>query len=179
LRTPPGKHFASVHAGIGGYLTRQNLAAVYHSLGRFTEAEKHFQAIVEEQPDYQPAWLGLGEIYLVQSRWDDLAELERKLALDAEGKMQATLLRARGFLARKEFAAARDLLEEVSIRHPARVEPRLVLSYVCLQEGKDWEAAEKALLAVLDVDPHHKEAQHNLNVLRRQQMKGEDRGQSR
>jgi glycosyltransferase involved in cell wall biosynthesis/SAM-dependent methyltransferase len=168
LRCPPGQHFASVHAGIRGYLTRQNLAAVYQTLGRFPEAERHYQAILEEQPDYQTAWLGLGELYLAQARWHELSGLEERLGGDAEGKFQARLLRGRGLLAQKEFAAARELLQALIAEHPTRIESRVVLSYTFLQEGKDWQAAERALLAVLELDPDHKEARHNLAVLRSQ-----------
>jgi Tfp pilus assembly protein PilF len=38
---------------------------------------------------------------------------------------------------------------------------------VLLQEGRDWEAAEQALRAVLKIDPNHAETQHNLALLLR------------
>jgi tetratricopeptide (TPR) repeat protein len=169
LADSPGKHFASVNAGIQGALTRQNLAAVYHTLGRYAEAERHWQGIVEEQADYPAAWLGLGEIYLAQGRWHDLPGVERQLQGNVEGELQASLLRARALLGRKEFAAARDLVQGVIARNAGRVEPRVLLSHVSLQEGRDWKAAETALLAILELDPQHKEAQHNLAVLHQQQ----------
>jgi tetratricopeptide (TPR) repeat protein len=163
----PG-HFASVHAGIQGYLTRQNLAVVYQKLGRFAEAEKQYQAILQDQPHYQTAWLGLGELYLAQRPWHDLAAISMNLQGDTEGNLQARLLEARRLLAQKELASARDLLHSLIAEHTTRIEPRLVLSHALLQEGRDWEAAEKALLAVLELDPDHKETKHNLAVLRKQ-----------
>jgi hypothetical protein len=45
------------------------------------------------------------------------------------------------------------------------VRPRVLLSHVLLQEGKDPAAAEQALRAVLALDPGDAEAQHNLQVL--------------
>jgi hypothetical protein len=45
--------------------------------------------------------------------------------------------------------------------------PRVLLSQVLLQEGRDWEAAERALRDVLSIDPHHAETKHNLSVLLR------------
>ena len=48
---------------------------------------------------------------------------------------------------------------------------RLVLSQALLQEGRDWQAAEKVLLDVLDLDPQNKDARHNLQVLRAQRAR--------
>jgi predicted Zn-dependent protease len=89
---------------------------------------------------------------------------------------EAAVLRARVHLARKEFAAARELLQRTIARAPEALWPRVILSHVELQEGRDWPAAEQALLDVLRVDPEHKEAQHNLAVLRAQQ--GRSQGSS-
>jgi hypothetical protein len=36
---------------------------------------------------------------------------------------------------------------------------------VLLQEGRDLAAAEKALRAVLELDPEHVQARHNLSLL--------------
>jgi hypothetical protein len=43
----------------------------------------------------------------------------------------------------------------------------VLLSQVLLQEGRDWEAAERALRDVLTLEPNHKETQHNLQTLLR------------
>src|SRR5262249_24407335 len=82
---------------------------------------------------------------------------------------EVALLRGRGLLERKEFAAARAALTGVIAARPRAVLPRLLLSYAYLQEGKDWEGAERALHDVLALDPAHQEALHNLAVLVRQQ----------
>jgi hypothetical protein len=44
----------------------------------------------------------------------------------------------------------------------------VILNHVLLQEGRDWDAAEHALLDVLSLAPDHAEARRNLAVLRRQ-----------
>jgi len=75
------------------------------------------------------------------------------------------VLRARSALTRKEFGAARQLLEETIGRHPRELWPRVLLSHVYLQEGADWQAAESALRAVLELQPDHAEARQNLTVL--------------
>jgi hypothetical protein len=51
---------------------------------------------------------------------------------------------------------------------PRALWPRVVLSHVLLQEGQDWQGAERALCDVLALDPRHAEAHRNLAVLRRQ-----------
>jgi hypothetical protein len=45
--------------------------------------------------------------------------------------------------------------------------PRVLFSQILLQEGRDWDAAERALRDVLSIDPDHAETKHNLNVLLR------------
>jgi hypothetical protein len=49
--------------------------------------------------------------------------------------------------------------------HPQAIWPRVVLSHVLLQEGRDLAGAEKALRDVLALDPNHAEARVNLAVL--------------
>ena len=72
-------------------------------------------------------------------------------------------------LARREFPAARRLLENTIARAPQAVWPRVILSHVLLEEGRDWAAAANVLHGVLELDPQHWEAQHNLAVLRSRQ----------
>jgi hypothetical protein len=52
LASPPARYFASVNTGIRGYLTRQNLTALYYDLGDFEAAEAQWRAFLEERPDY-------------------------------------------------------------------------------------------------------------------------------
>ncbi len=168
LRIPPGAHFASINTGIRGYLTRQNLAHAYQDLGKFTEAEYQWRKILEERPGYEPALLGLGELFLACKRWPDLEEAARLLEPFPGGKLKATLFRGRAMLARKDFDLARSVFSKMSAEFPEVLEPKVFLSYVYLQEGKDWDAAEKSLTAILTLDPSHEEARRNLTVLYRQ-----------
>jgi hypothetical protein len=82
------------------------------------------------------------------------------------------VVRARGHLARREFASARRLLEETIGRHPTAVGPHVFLSYVLLQESQDYGAAERTLRRVLELDPNNVEARRNLEVLLRQEKRG-------
>jgi tetratricopeptide (TPR) repeat protein len=163
-----GEHFASVDTGLRGYKARHNLAVVYQEQQRLAEAEAPWRAAVVERGDFQPAWLGLGEVYLTQQRWPELDEIVGRLSALPDGETEAATLRARGHLARRQFGRARAVLQGTIARHPEALRPRVLLSPVLLQEGQDWPAAEQALHGVLRLAPNHAEARRNLEVLRRQ-----------
>jgi glycosyltransferase involved in cell wall biosynthesis len=57
-----GPHFASVGAGLPGYLTRHRLAVLCLGHGRDGEAEGHWRAALAERPDFAEAWQGLQEL---------------------------------------------------------------------------------------------------------------------
>ena len=158
-------HFASVDTGLSGYKARHNLAVIYREKGRLAEAEEQWRAAVSEAPSYLPAWLGLGDLYISQARWANLDNV--LLRLDARSE-EAVGLRARGLMGRKEYRAARELLEEAIARFPDRVYLRTLLSHALLQEGRDWEAAEKAVRAVLALDSDNAGAKANLAALLKQ-----------
>jgi tetratricopeptide (TPR) repeat protein len=141
-------------------------AHTYLDLKQLDSADAEFRKVLDEKPDYQPGWLGLGEICLAQARWPELEDIARHVEQQHDGRLKATLLRGRGMLARKEFDPARKLLSELQTAYPECIEPKVLISHVWLQEGRDWQAAEEALLEVLRADPTHTEARHNLSVLR-------------
>jgi thioredoxin-like negative regulator of GroEL len=166
LEQRPGNYFASEEVGLRGYKTRQFLAEPYWKQDRLAEAEVQWRAALGERPDSEPAGLGLGELLLRQARWPDLEELLQRL--ESKGPQpKVGWLRARGQVQRKELAAARRTLERVISQDPQAVGPRVLLSQILLQEGRDWAAAETALRAVLTIDPQHAETRHNLGVLLR------------
>ncbi len=158
-------HFASVDPGLRGYKARHNLAVLYQDQGRLDAARAQWQAVVAERPDFTPAWLGLGELYLAMGLWNDLDAVTRRLRETPEANDDAALFQARALLKRKEFTAARAALEEPIARNPHALKPRVILSHILLQEGRDPHAAESALRAILAIDPAHAEARHNLAVL--------------
>ena len=95
---------------------------------------------------------------------------------DAGWEVEAGVLRARSHLARKEFAAAREILEAAITRAPREVHARVILTHVLLQEGRDDCAAEQALRGVLERDPQHTEAWRNLALLLNHQGRRETEG---
>jgi glycosyltransferase involved in cell wall biosynthesis/Flp pilus assembly protein TadD len=162
------EYFASVNTGLGGHITRHNLAGAYFEMQQPQQAEHHWREALAERPHYELAWRGLGDLYLEQQRWPELEALASQVESDPHGALAAACWRARAFLARKEFAGARQALRDALVRFPHALELRLLLSYALLQEGRDWREAAAALRDVLALDPGHAEARHNLTVLLRE-----------
>jgi GT2 family glycosyltransferase/predicted Zn-dependent protease len=168
LETPPGTYFASVDAGLHGYKARHNLAGIYQEQGRLPEAEAQWQSAVTERPDFLPGWLGLGTLHLAAGRWEAVEAIAQRLDQESSWATEAVLLRARVCLARKEFAVARQMLEEAISQAPQSPGLHTLLSYVLLQEGNDPDAAERTLRILLELEPTNTEARHNLAVLLRE-----------
>jgi GT2 family glycosyltransferase/tetratricopeptide (TPR) repeat protein len=161
----PGRHFASVADGLRGYRGRHQLAVLCLRQGEQEQAEALWRAVLAERPDFLPALVGLGQLALAGQRWPQVEEFADRLEGLPQGELEALLLRSRGRLARREFAAARALAEEAVGRFAAAVPALVLLSHVLLQEGQDPDAAERALRAILERDPDNAEARHNLKVL--------------
>ncbi len=165
LQTRDRDHFASVDPGLRGFKARHNLAVLYQDQGRWSEAQAQWQAVTDERPDFTPAWLGLGELYLSLGKWKDLEAVARRLSLAPGANEDAAMLLARSLLKQNEFGAARGALEQAIGRNPRALRPRVILSHVLLQEGRDPKAAETALREILALDPANAEARHNLTIL--------------
>ena len=171
LKSQPGAHFASVDAGLRGYKARQNLGVIYRQQGKVAEAETEWRSVVAERPEFLPAWLALGDLYLDQQRWPELEDAVRHLEGQPRGGLEAAVLKARADLARREFAAARQRLEQVIADYPQALWPRVILSHVLLQENRDLLAAERVLRDLLKLEPNHVEARNNLAVLLRERKR--------
>jgi tetratricopeptide (TPR) repeat protein len=167
LDTPRGQYFASEEVGLRGFRTRHLVAEVYRAQDRRIEAEVQWRAALGERADFEPAWMGLAELYLRSERWSDLEYLLQKLEDQGASPARVGWLRARGLIHRRDYPVARRTLERVIAQDPTALPPRILLSQMLLQEGRDWVAAERALREVLDIDPNHAETRHNLRVLLR------------
>jgi glycosyltransferase involved in cell wall biosynthesis/predicted Zn-dependent protease len=161
-----GEGVGAVDAGLRDYKARHHLALALRAQGKSAEAETLWRQVLAEQPGFDAGWVALADLYLAGGRWDELERLVQRLAADPGRAGEAAVLRARGLAARKQFAEARRLLEETAARHPQALWPRVALSHVLLQEGRDWAAAAKALRDVLALDPANSEAHYNLGLLR-------------
>ena len=60
-----------------------------------------------------------------------------------DGSLKAALLRERSHLPRREFTAARAILEEARSRYPLALPPRVLLCRGLLQENRDRTGTEK------------------------------------
>jgi Tfp pilus assembly protein PilF len=156
--------FTSIDAGLHGPLVRHQLAVLDREEGQLAEAEQHWRALLDDTPAFTPARLGLADLYVRQERWP---ELEMLLAeLEAHAPHEAAVLQARMQLARKDFAAARQRLEDVLRDATHFVKAQVVLSHVLLQAG-DETAAEPQLRRLVQLDPAQAESWRNLAVLYR------------
>jgi GT2 family glycosyltransferase/predicted Zn-dependent protease len=166
LATPEGDYFASVDIGLRTYLARHNLGVVLRDQGRGEEAAEHWRQVVAEQPGYGPSLLALAEHYLEQNENGKFAILMDQLAVLPNLAHETELLHNRALLAQGCFRAAQDGFRRLIVQNPHWLPPRLFLSHALLQEGRDWRAAEQALLDILVLAPSHSDARKNLEVLR-------------
>ena len=141
LESQPASHFASVDAGLRGYKARQNLGAIYCEQGKFREAEQEWRAAIAERPDFLPAWLALADLYVTQQRWTDLDEATTHMEEKLQWLMEASVMRGRAEMAQRSFAAARQRLEQTIAVYPKALWPRVILSHVLLQEGRDLNSS--------------------------------------
>ena len=165
----PGSYLGAADAGIRKYIAPHTLGLIYWEQGRVQEAEKQWQAVVANHPDYKDSWQMLAEIYLTQKRWTDVEAIITRCEAKAEWASDGAILRARLHLAKKEFAAARTILNQLIAQNPQAMAPRFHLTHVLLGEGQDWQAAEQALRDLLKIDPRQPQGWYNLVALLRRQ----------
>ncbi|HEV3144947.1 MAG TPA: tetratricopeptide repeat protein, partial [Gemmataceae bacterium] len=161
-----GNYFASVADGLRGHISRHNLAVLLFKQKRYTEAEVQWRMALTEEPEYLPAKMGLGEMYLERQNYTGMEQMVEQFGDRAE----AAVLRGRARLARKEYAAARWELTQAIESFPKHVGLHLILSHALLQEGVDTVAAEQTLRTILELDPNHPNAKQNLEVLLRERQ---------
>ena len=163
----PGSYLGAADAGIRKYIAPHTLGLIYWEQGRVQEAEKQWQAVVANHPDYKDSWQMLAEIYLTQKRWTDVEAIITRCEAKAEWASDGAILRARLHLAKKEFAAARTILNQLIAQNPQAMAPRFYLTHLLLGEGQDWQAAEQALRDLLKIDPRQPQGWYNLVALLR------------
>ncbi len=161
-------HFGSVDAALRGVKARHNLAVLLMDQGRPAEAEGLWRAALTVDPHFLPAHAGLGELYLKTGNAQGVAaQTESLRELGAEGVAEAAVLQGRWRLAQKDYAGAAKVLEAAAREFPRSVGVRVTLSHVRLADGSPPEVIEAALQAILDLEPGHPQARHNLQVLLR------------
>ncbi|MGH7952924.1 MAG: exosortase, partial [Limisphaerales bacterium] len=100
--------------------------------GHLLTAKAILEDMTKETPDYVPAWMGLAEIALAETNYDDCsAMLGTALARDP-GDYDALLLQGRLDLARGQTATAIGELEQLAKTYPqaSRVQYQLAVAYL-------------------------------------------------
>ena len=159
------EYLHALDLSLRGWQTRHNLAVVFHNQGRLRDAERLWKENASEKTAATFSWLGLAGIFQREQRWDDLnaaiAHLEN--ANDAASLQ----VRSQAHLALKQFDQARATIAAWIDLEPRNVLPRLLLSRAFIHEATDLDAAEAALLAVLELDNENHEGLHNLEAVRK------------
>src|SRR5262249_5704049 len=127
LRLPRPESWANMDEGLHSYRARHLLAETYLLQGRTAEAEAQCPPAVEECPEFTPAWQELARVWVSQGRWAELARALPVLEADAATAAEATVLRGRLSLSRRDFAAARAHLSQAIAAHPQLLPLRILL----------------------------------------------------
>jgi tetratricopeptide (TPR) repeat protein len=167
--------FGSSSEGLRAVVGRHHLACLYRKQNRLAEAEAQWREAIRSDQRYLPAWLGLGETMLSQGK---LGDVERVLSStepisngDVRARSVCAILKGRWMLARQERSSARQFLEPALQADPNNPGLLEIMSHALLQEGRDWDEAERVLRRLTELEPGNREAQSNLQVLLRQQGK--------
>ena len=75
----PGARFVSGDTGLCGYKARQNLGILYLRQNRLAEAESEWNRVLQERPDFVPAWMAIGNLWLSQGRTAELEQVVKQL----------------------------------------------------------------------------------------------------
>lgn len=154
-----------------GYQARHQLALVYQAQGRISEALALWQAVVEEQPGFGPAWAQLGQTWLNEQRWPELEHAARRLLSFPPLALEGVMLLAKAHLTRREFGFARHKLDQVICKAPNAIAPKALRTHVLLQENQNGPEVEPALREVVELDPAQLDSWRNLVILLRQRQR--------
>jgi glycosyltransferase involved in cell wall biosynthesis len=165
LELPPKRNYVGTDANMTGYRTRHNLALAYRNLGLSNKAEEQWLLLLEQTPEFGPAWLALVELYLEQNRQDKTDALLQRLDDKSYRATILPALQARLTLARSDLPGACRILEEGIMHSPGAMWLRLFLADMLLRVAKDEIGAEKHLRAVLALSPNDAQARLKLAQL--------------
>ncbi len=162
-------YLASIDAGVGSYKARHNLAVVYDKLGRLQEAEACWQQVIDERPEFLPAWLALAEHLAGASREDDLTPLARR-ARSSGRTLAADLVTGLHALRCRDLSLAEQCFRRAVESSPDVDFGFRFLSHALLQQGERAEV-EGVLRRLIELAPDDGEAHHNLGSLLMEQRR--------
>jgi tetratricopeptide (TPR) repeat protein len=170
LRAPP---LVAIAPGCQSVLDRREarylLGGIYRLQGRLLDAERVYQELLSQYPDYIRAWIGLGYVYLDQRRLGDMEFVARQMEKCACGEAYATNLRAEVWMARGDMTKARDLLDHSIELFPQMAWSRLLLVDWLCKTNAPVNHCITACRDVLRLDPSNAWVTAKLAELQRPQ----------
>jgi len=148
---------------------RYLLGHVYRAQGRNVDAERVFQEILAQAPDFIMAWIGLGYLYLDQRKFSDVRYVAHQLEKCPQGAAYMHVLTAEIQIAQGEMDSARELLDQAISLAPRLPLARLVLSEWLLKSGAANADCQAACRDVLRLDPGNPWANATLEALIRRE----------
>jgi GT2 family glycosyltransferase/tetratricopeptide (TPR) repeat protein len=164
LQTDDDRHFSSVVRGMKSFLARHNLALIHVDLGDNSEAERQWQLVLAEVPDYPPAVQGLAELFARANRHAEASALTKRLLDKKPSRMHGVLLNARIAEARGDYGQARRVLEDAVAKYSGAIEPLQALSRLLFEHEAPAEA-EWPLRELVERSPLDGANHHNLGTL--------------
>jgi len=161
LSTPREQYYSSIDLGITGYKARQNLAVILAETGDHASAAIQWRHILQEMPEYAPAWKGLGDTLIEMGQDLEFEELCCEAATHSELTALVSVLRARKCLAASDVNAARASLEEAINANDDDIDAHQELCRL-LFEQQDLPAAQARLKHLAEKQPADGAVHHNL-----------------
>jgi tetratricopeptide (TPR) repeat protein len=157
------RHFSSIDNGIVGFKARHNLALVLTDAGNLGRAEFEWRRILDEKPDYELAWRGLGSAMVRQNRFVSAEVMTENLLSSAARRATGLYVQAELRLARGDWQAAVPALREIVALDPDDSAPLQLLCQVLFERATAEDAAF-ALEELVRRCPDDAAAHHNLGT---------------
>jgi len=152
-------YLASIDEGISSYKARHNLGVVYEEMGKAQEAEQCWLQVVEERPDFLPAWLLLAQRSAAAGGEERGHDLARRAQAAGQPVALDLIL---GWLAFSDgdLGEAQRRMQAVVTGRPGFDAGYRYLSHALLKAG-EREKVERVLQRLLELAPDDGEAHHN------------------
>lgn len=144
---------------------RYQLAWLKFEQKRVHEAFEDLQMLLNEKATEHLGHKGLGIMQMLLGRHQDALGHAEKLLSIPHGQLDGMLLQAQVWSQTGQLSAARQQLEQLSRAHPHDVNVQNFLAQAYLRDQTTWPQARETLQRVLQLDPQHAEALHNLAVI--------------
>lgn len=167
LQSNPERHFTSIDRGIAGYKTRYNLGVVFRDAGRLALAEAQWRRVLQEVPNYRPAWNALCDLLIGSRRFTTAELLIEQMGAFGECCCDAMLHRSELYCAIGDYATSINLVEQALATFPDRIEALHLKCRLLFEHGASAEA-EEWLTKLVRRSPHDAAALHNLGIIQMQ-----------